>query len=365
LAGECDCPSGLDFALARYIGDAAPTAAPSSIGGRVNTPEGTPLAGVVMLLSGAQSRETITDRYGNYRFDDADSAGFYTLTAQRANYVFTPASRSFSLLADVTDAVFTATATAETANPLDTPEFFIRQQYLDFLNREPEAGGLDFWTGEITKCGLNAECIHSRRVGVADAFFFEDEFQQTGAYVYRVFKAATGQMPSYQQLISDRERVIAGSGLDQSKSAFALSFVQRDAFLQLYPRTLSADQFVDGLLSSIKQNSGVDLSTQRGTFISLYDGKDVGRALILKQVADTQSFVDAEYNNSFVEMLYFGYLRRDPEPGGFGFWRSRLDKGPLRDVSTQHAMACSFITSAEYQTRFGSVITHSNRECPQ
>jgi len=26
-------------------------------------------------------------------------------------------------------------------------------------------------------------------------------------------------------------------------------------------------------------------------------------------------------------------------------------------------MACSFITSTEYQQRFGSVITHSNAEC--
>jgi hypothetical protein len=30
----------------------------------------------------------------------------------------------------------------------------------------------------------------------------------------------------------------------------------------------------------------------------------------------------------------------------------------------QHALVCSFITSAEYQQRFGALATHSNAECP-
>jgi hypothetical protein len=78
-----------------------------------------------------------------------------------------------------------------------------------------------------------------------------------------------------------------------------------------------------------------------------------------------QGFIDAEYNRSFVLMEYFGYLRRDPDRGGFDFWLAQVNKFPLRNVSIQHAMACSFITSAEYQTRFSSVVTHTNRECPQ
>ena len=34
-------------------------------------------------------------------------------------------------------------------------------------------------------------------------------------------------MPTYQQFMADRGRVVAGPGLDQSKSTFALNFVQR------------------------------------------------------------------------------------------------------------------------------------------
>jgi PKD repeat protein len=252
-----------------------------------------------------------------------------------------------------------------TTNPIDDAHFFVRQQYEDFLNRAPDSGGLGYWSNEIARCGADANCIHDRRVGVADAFFFEAEFQQTGAYVYRIYKAATGLRPTFSQFISDRGRVVVGTNLEQSKTTFALAFVQRDAFLALYPRSMAADQFVDAMLNTIKANSGVNISAGRNAWIALYDGTDAGRAAILRQMADNQLLIDAEYNRSFVLMEYFGYLKRDPDPGGFNFWLGQVNKFPLRNIAIQHAMACSFITSAEYQTRFSPVTTHTNRECPQ
>jgi hypothetical protein len=50
---------------------------------------------------------------------------------------------------------------------------------------------------------------------------------------------------------------------------------------------------------------------------------------------------------------------------GFLFWLGQVNGAPLRDVPKQHAMVCSFIISAEYQERFGSIVTHTNNECPQ
>jgi photosystem II stability/assembly factor-like uncharacterized protein/pimeloyl-ACP methyl ester carboxylesterase len=253
---------------------------------------------------------------------------------------------------------------SDSSNQVDNASFFIRQQYKDFLNRDPDSGGLGYWTGQITQCGSNAQCIHDRRVGTADAFFFEQEFQQTGAYAYRVFKAAFGARPNYDEFIADRSAIVVGPGLETSKTSFVQAFVTRDDFLQRFPSTQTGAQFVDSLLASILQNSKVDLSSQRNALIALYDGTDAGRAAILKQIAESPAFVDAEYNNSFVLMEYFGYLRRDPDQGGFDFWLGQVNKFPLRDVGIQHAMACSFITSAEYQLRFGSVVSHTNRECP-
>src|SRR6185295_10738119 len=110
---------------------AAPTAAPATISGQVTTTSGAPLAGVVMNLSGARSARTITDAQGNYRFSNVDTDNFYTVTPAIVNYHFSPASRSFSLLANVTDAVFAGTRdVAVTGNVIDTPEYFVRQHYL-------------------------------------------------------------------------------------------------------------------------------------------------------------------------------------------------------------------------------------------
>lgn len=59
------------------------------------------------------------------------------------------------------------------ANPIDEARFFVRQHYVDFLNREPDPPGWDFWTDNITKCHDPArrppvqtlmECVHRQRV---------------------------------------------------------------------------------------------------------------------------------------------------------------------------------------------------------
>ena len=57
-------------------------------------------------------------------------------------------------------AVLTISSNDSTASqPIDGAQFFVRQHYRDFLNREPDTDGLNFWTNEITSCGSNAQCI--------------------------------------------------------------------------------------------------------------------------------------------------------------------------------------------------------------
>ena len=41
-------------------------------------------------------------------------------------------------------------------NPVDAAQFFVRQHYVDFLNREPDAAGMAFWTNQIAECGSDA-----------------------------------------------------------------------------------------------------------------------------------------------------------------------------------------------------------------
>jgi len=62
------------------------------------------------------------------------------------------------------------------SNPIDDQRFFVRQHFYDFLRRQPDSGGWDYWTNEITQCGTDTSCIDNRRVDVSLSFFYSTEF---------------------------------------------------------------------------------------------------------------------------------------------------------------------------------------------
>jgi hypothetical protein len=373
--GDCNSSRSLFTGFSTFTTDASgnpityngsstqPTAANGEISGQILTEDGAGLAGVVLKLNGSMSARTITDSNGFYKFRGVETNGFYTLTPERAGYSFGPTERSFSSLSSSTDAAFTATPNNATANPLDTEMFFVRQQYVDFLGREPDQGGLSYWTGEIEKCGTDADCLGQRRIAVSTAFLVESEFNQTGSFVYRLYKGALGRQISYQEFSTDRQQVVGGSNLDAAKVAFADAFVKRAEFAQRYAGAITAESFVDALIQNMRQTSGTDLSAQRGALIAKYNAGaslDESRSLAVRQAIEADSFKAAEYNKAFVLMQYFGYLKRNPEPDGYAFWLNVVDNG---DRNNYRGMVCSFITSAEYQQRFSSFISHSNNEC--
>jgi hypothetical protein len=180
LTDDPDTVAALDPTLTPLL---HPTAANGIVSGRITTSDGTPVEGAVMTLSGTQSRKMITDANGNYLFDNVETNGFYTVTPSRANYNFNPFNRSFTQLGNTTEAIFTATSTGDSVNPLDTPEYFVRQQYVDLLGREPEEDGFNYWSDRILECGDDGLCVNARRRDVASAFFIEAEFQQTGSFI--------------------------------------------------------------------------------------------------------------------------------------------------------------------------------------
>jgi len=342
---------------------ATPTAAPAFISGQVTTSDGTPLSGVVMTLSGTEARRTITDSNGRYRFVEVDTDGFYTLAPSRANYDFSPREQSFGLMGNKPDAMFTAEPAADTANPLDTAEFFARQQYLDFLGREPDHEGWLFWADQINGCNGEVACTRQRRIDVSNAFFMSEEFGQSGSYIYRFYRAGLGRHLTFSEFVADRRKVIGGQNLDSSKAAFAAAFTQRAEFVEKYQTATTAESFTDALLRTIQHDAGIDLSSRREALIQeyhAYSDLNQSRSAVLREIADNEAFKATVFNHSFVLMQYFGYLRRDPEPEGLAFWYDVLNNTAPGDY---RGIACGFITSAEYQRRFSSVATRANGEC--
>ena len=337
---------------------AGPTVAETSIRGRVTEEDGNGLAGVTLKLSGSESSRAITDSQGYYYFTGLSADGFYTITPQLANHSFGPSSRSFSLLSNQTEAPFTATPSAETANPLDTSEYFVRQHYLDFLDREPDAAGFNYWASQFDSCGADALCLSSRRIDVSAAYFMSDEFQLTGSFVYGLYKGGLGRNPKFNEFMPDRNQVVGGSSLQESKQALADNWVTRAEFKSTYPDTLSNVEFVNKLFDTAGLSG---YSAERQTFITAMQN-GASRSQVLLGVIESNAFKTKEYNRAFVLTQYFGYLRRDPDDAGLEFWLGVLN---TREPNNYRGMVCSFLTSAEYQKRFSSVVTHSNSECGQ
>jgi hypothetical protein len=90
-------------------------------------------------------------------------------------------------------------------NPIDLTSFFVRLQYLDSLNREPDASGLDFWTSQITSCGNNPQCLEVRRISVSASFYLSIEFQETGFLVSAFTGRPTATKP-VTRLRADRTK---------------------------------------------------------------------------------------------------------------------------------------------------------------
>jgi hypothetical protein len=259
-------------------------------------------------------------------------------------------------------------------NPIDYAEYFVRQHYVDFLGREPDAEGLTFWYYDIvTNCPfIPSPCMETRLVNVSAAFFLSIEFQRTGFYVYRMHKAAFGRMPRMDEFLADTrktaEGVVVGRAgwealLDENQRRFAEEFVARAEFRERYPETLTAAQYVDALNDMIshpwRENEPGALSTsERDALVAgLASGAET-RASVLRKLALNAEFTRQEFNRAFVLMEYYGYLRRNPNEGrdtnwdGYDFWLTKLN---LFGGDFQRAeMVKAFIQSTEYRQRFGA-----------
>jgi hypothetical protein len=327
------------FVIAEAV---TPTAAPANISGRVTTSDGAPVAGVTIRLSSSQSTETITDRNGSYSFDSVETNGFYTITPARANYTFSPPNRSFSLLGVHTEASFTASASGDQANAIDTTEFFVRQQYLDFLGREPDPPGFNGWVNTINNCAAGDTSCD--RVHVSEMFFRSQEFQERGYFVYRFYSSAFGRKPGLAEFTPDMARVsgfLTNDQLEAAKVAFVNDFMSRPAFATEYA-SLSNAAYVNTLSAS----AGVTLANHQALIDSLNNGTQT-RAQVLRQIAESGEVYQKYYNQALVVMEYFGYLRRDPDALYLN-WILELDQ-----TGDPRHMVGGFVNSTEYRQRFG------------
>jgi hypothetical protein len=268
--------------------------------------------------------------------------------------------------------------TEPSTNVIDDPRNYVCQQYHDFLNRQPDPGGWDFWTNEINSCGNNVQCIDAKRINVSAAFYLSIEFQQTGYLVERLYKTAYGDptgtstFPSTHQLavptvrfrefLSDTQKIGEGvivlqpgwqQQLEANKQTFVSEFVTRSRFTAVFPSSMAAAQFVD----TLNANAGNPLSpSERDQLVNDLSANTKTRAQVLRAVAEDADLFNSESNRAFVLMQFFGYLRRNPNDpqdldySGYDFWLTKLNQFNGNFVNAE--MVKAFIESIEYRSRF-------------
>jgi hypothetical protein len=263
---------------------------------------------------------------------------------------------------------------------INDSDFFVNQQYTDFLSRFPDQSGFDFWISQTipNPCGSDQECIQNRRDNTSGAFFLSIEFQETGYLAERMYKVAYGdaqgqstlggnhplQVPIIRrsEFLPDQLQLSNGvvvgqtnwqTVLENNKVAYANDFASRARFTTAYPAGMSAATFVD----TLNTNAGNPLSTaERNQLVSDLSGGQKTRAQVVRAVAEDPDLVSAEKNKAFVLMQYIGYLRRDPNAGqdtdytGYDFWLQKLNQHGGDFLAAQ--MVRSFIVSIEYGNRF-------------
>ena len=260
--------------------------------------------------------------------NDASGAGPYTIRMQ-----------------DVTIAGF--------PNPIDSTDIFVSQHYRDFLNREPDPLAAD-WVKLINNCPPGDTSCD--RIHVSEAFFKSDEFGNRGYFVWRFFVVSFpnvpgsdppggGHKPDFNEFMNDYVRLsgfLTPAQLEAAKTQFVSNFVNKPAFIARYDFLNNAD-FVNTLCNT----AGVTLSNQQSLISSLNSGS-LTRPQALRQIAESKEVYDKYYNEAFVVMQYFGYLRRNPDILYLN-WINVLNANP---ADSRH-MIDGFVNSSEYRQRFG------------
>jgi hypothetical protein len=265
-------------------------------------------------------------------------------------------------------------------NPIDGSDFFVRQQYADFLNRTPDAGGLAFWTSQIDQCAGDATCKDAQRVNTSGAFFLSIEFQETGYLVERAYKTAYGDATGnsqvgtphtllvpvirFNEFLTDQRTISNGvivnqgdwqATLEKNKVTYFDRFVQTSRFTTKYFSTMLPTDFVH----TLNQNAGSPMSaTEEAQEVTALTTGSKTRARVVRDIAEHPSLAKAELNRAFVLMQFFGYLRRNPndapdrDHSGYDFWLGKLNQFNGDYVAAE--MVKAFINSAEYRQRFGT-----------
>jgi hypothetical protein len=350
----------------------------------------------------ASSRSDYSATFGRLEFAPGEKSKTFDVLINDDAFVESEESLSLNIFPQTAVVKYVASSAAAqifiasddtaqpTSNPIDASQFFVAQHYRDFLSRQPDASGLQFWTAELDRltagcagepdAGVRARCVLFARAQVSTAFFLSIEFQQTSYEVIRFYQTSYGRAPSLEEFIADTQEISRGlvvgqpnwqATLEANKQKLADAWVTRADFVSSFGQSSDAD-YVRALFLKGAGDADAEPSLRDALVAGLAPGASPQetRATVLRKVADSRSVYNRQYNPAFVVTQYFGYLRRAPNDSpdfnynGYNFWLDKLNQFSLagedvRDPVTalerirRAQMVEAFLDSDEYRKRFG------------
>lgn len=225
-----------------------------------------------------------------------------------------------------------ASATTRASTDILDNRFFVEQQYRDFLGREGDEGGINFWVQEL-------EAGRVTRAGLVEAFFNSFEFQASIAPVARLYFAYFNRIPDYPGLQFWVGELQGGRSLIEMSNEFASS----PEFIATYGR-LTNGEFVDlvywNVLGRAPEPDG------RVFWIGELEA-GMSRGEVMVRFSESEEYRGRSFEAVQVTMMYVSMLRRVPEQEGFDFWIAELASG-----GSILELVGGFLVSPEYLGRF-------------
>lgn len=215
-------------------------------------------------------------------------------------------------------------------------EEFVTQQYLDFLAREPDPGGLAYWSGQL-RAGTSSGALVEFMVSTP-------EFGNSVAPIVRLYNAHLRRSPDFGGLQYWSGQFRNG----QSLSFISEQFARSDEFVATYG-SLTDEDFVDlvyrNVFDRLPDAGGRAYWLERLTAGTTRGAMMAGFSESPEYVAQTNGVVRAT-------MLYLGMLRRAPDDAGLAYWANDIENG------NGYAQAIAqFLVSAEYGNRISGIFS--------
>jgi hypothetical protein len=242
---------------------------------------------------------------------------------------------------------------APALNPLTDSNFFVRQQYVDFLGRAPEQAGFEAWVRTLDDCKAGDKSCDD--VQVSSGFYRSEEFSGRGYFVYRLYDATLGRLPHYDEFMNGMSRLselTATISFDAAKAQLTRELMARPEFSSRFG-SLEDSARAEDFVTSLERAAGVSVASHARLVSDRRSGASKPEDTV-RGFVETPEVHERFYIRGFVAMQYFGYLRREPEADGFKAWVDTITFGLNGATPGDYRVLINgFVHASEYRDRFG------------